>query len=329
MNILIAVSDPKNRRFIFHEEGLGRLSALGNVSWLETGQTPGEVIGNIDIVLTTWGSPRFDQALIAGAPRLKLLGHCAGTVVPYVAPELFSAGIRVVNSNNALAYSTAELTVAHILSGVWRIKEYESTLQSGGWSKPEIKMPRGLHGAVAGIIGVGVIARLVIDLLRPFGCRFIFNDEYLSDDQARKLGGELVTLDELCQKSDVITLHHTLTEKTRGMFGTRQFALMKDNALLVNTARGSIIDRAALVEAAKKDRVYLSLDVFDQEPASEEFIVLSKNNKVIFTPHIGGHCSGWHDHLFGDVVDDIERFINGKELIQEVKIENYQRQSLH
>jgi phosphoglycerate dehydrogenase-like enzyme len=329
MELLIAVPDSETRRFIFHEEGLCRLSLLGNVRWLEKEQELRREINEIDIVLTTWGSPRFDQPVIAEAPRLKLLAHCAGTVVPYVVPELFNAGIRVVNSNYALAHSTAELVMAHILSGVWRMKEYEAMLRSGLWSNPRIKMPRGLHGAVIGIVGVGVIARLVMDLLRPFECRFLLNDEYLPDDLARKLGGELVALDELCQKSDVITIHHTLTEKTRGMFGSRQFSLMKDNALLVNIARGPIIDKGALLDAAREGRVYISLDVYDKEPSSEDSILLSKYDKVTCTPHIGGHCSGWHNRMFGDVVDEVERFINGEELTQEVKLEDYQRQSLY
>jgi phosphoglycerate dehydrogenase-like enzyme len=250
-------------------------------------------------------------------------------VVPYVVPELFSSGIRVVNSNYALARSTAEFTLAHILSGLWRMKEYDAVLRNGHWSNPREKMPRGLYGAVVGIVGVGLIARLVMDLLRPFECRFLLNDEYLLESPARKLGGEMVTLDELCQRSDVITIHHTLTEKTRGMFGSRQFSLMKDNALLVNTARGPIIDEEALLEAAQEGRIYISLDVYDKEPSSEDSILLSKYDKITCTPHIGGHCSSWHDRMFGDIVDEVERFITGKELTKEVKLEDYQRQSLY
>jgi phosphoglycerate dehydrogenase-like enzyme len=329
MEFLIAVPNPETRRFMFHQEGLHRLSALGNIRWLEEGQELRGEIGKFDIALSTWGSPRFDEAVIEQAHRLKLLAHCAGTVVPYVVPGLFSSGIRVVNSNDALARSTAELTVAHILSGLWRMKEYEAVLRNGRWPNPREKIPRGLCGAVAGIAGVGRIARMVMDLLRPFECRFLLNDEYLTEDEARKLGGELVTLDELCQKSDVITIHHTLTEKTRGMFGSRQFSLMKDGALLVNTARGPIIDKDALLDAAQEGRIYISLDVYDQEPSSEDSIFLSKYDKVSCTPHIGGHCPGRHDRIFGDAVDEIERFINGEELTQEVKLEDYRRQSLY
>ncbi|MDR1637339.1 MAG: hydroxyacid dehydrogenase [Treponema sp.] len=329
MEFLIAVPNPEMRRFIFHEEGLRRLSALGNIRWLEEGQELCGEIGKIDIALSTWRSPRFDEAVIEQADRLKLLAHCAGTVVPYVVPGLFSSGIRVVNSNYALARSTAEFTMAHILAGVWRIKEYEAVLRNGGWSNPREKMPGGLYRTVIGIVGMGLIARLVIDLLRPFECRFLLNDGYLPDDVARKLGGEPVTLDELCQRSDVITIHHTLTEKTRGIFGTRQFSLMKDNALLVNTARGPIVDKDALLEAAQEGRIYISLDVYDQEPSSEDSIILSKYDKVTCTPHIGGHCSIWHERLFGDAVDEIERFIKGEELTREVKLEDYRRQSLY
>jgi phosphoglycerate dehydrogenase-like enzyme len=329
MNILIAVPNPEFRKFVFHEDGVRRLSALGTVSWLDEGRSLAEAIRSIDVALTTWRSPRFDEAVIEQADRLKLLAHCAGTVVPYVVPELFGSGIRVVNSNYALAHSTAEFTMTHILSGVWRMKEYEAVLRDGRWPNPRVKMPRGLYGALVGIVGVGFIARLVMDLLRPFECRFLLNDGYLTEAQARKLGGELVTLDELCQKSDVITIHHTLTEKTRGMFGSRQFSLMKDNALLVNTARGPIIDEEALLDAAREGRIYISLDVYDKEPSSEESIILSKYDKVTCTPHIGGHCSGWHDRMFGDMVDEVERFINGKELTQEVKLEDYRRQSLY
>lgn len=327
MNILIAAPDLELRKFVFHEDGVRRLSALGTVYWLDEGQSLAEAIRSIDVALSTWGSPRFDETVIKQADRLKLLAHCAGTVVPYAVPELFSSAVRVVNSNYALSHCTAEFALAHILSGIWRMKEYEAVLRKGRWPNPRENMPRGLHGALVGIAGVGRVARLVMDLLRPFECRFLLSDEYLAEAQARKLGGELVTLDELCRRSDVITIHHTLTEKTRALFGSRQFSLMKDNALLVNTARGPIIDEKALLEAAREGRIYISLDVYDKEPSSEVSILLSKYDKVRCTPHMGGHCSGWHDRIFGDMVDEVERFINGKELTQEVKMEDYQRQS--
>ncbi|MDR0877618.1 MAG: hypothetical protein LBN21_06165, partial [Treponema sp.] len=118
-------------------------------------------------------------------------------------------------------------------------------------------------------------------------------------------------------------------DKTRGLFGVKQFSLMKDDALLVNTARGPIIDNNALLEAAKEGRVYISLDVYEKEPASADAVALAGYDKVICTPHIGGHCSGWHDHMFGDVIDEVEHFINGEELTQEVTPEVYQRQSFY
>jgi phosphoglycerate dehydrogenase-like enzyme len=327
MNILVAAPDPESRKFIFHKEGIRRLSALGNVSWLDEAQSLAEAVRSIDIVLTTWRSPRFDKAVIEQADRLKLLAHCAGTVVPYVVPKIFSRGIRVVNANNALAHCTAELVMAHIVSGVWRIKEYDRILQKGGWSNPREKMPFGLQGSIVGIVGMGIISRFVMEMMRPFNCKFLLYSSYLKEDDAKKLGAELVSLDELCRRSDIVSLHNTLTEKTRGMFGSRQFSLMKDGALFVNTARGPIVDNKALLDAARESRIYISLDVYEKEPASEDSIALARYDKVCCTPHIGGHCIRYHDRMFGDMVDEIERFIKGDDLLYEVSYEVYQRQS--
>jgi phosphoglycerate dehydrogenase-like enzyme len=175
---------------------------------------------------------------------------------------------------------------------------------------------RGLHDATVGIIGASATGRYLIRLLGPFGpeVRILVYDPYLGEEQAQELGVRKVELEELLRASDVVSLHAPLTEESRGMIGARELGLMKDGAVLVNTARGGLVDHDALYDEAAGGRIGACLDVYFGEgcddAASSRFRGLPN---VLITPGIAGPTSQVLRQMGTAVVQDIETFFRGGE----------------
>jgi len=161
-----------------------------------------------------------------------------------------------------------------------------------------------------GIIGASEVGKRVITLLQPYGCTILCCDPFLSQSQADELGVEPAPdLEQLCRRSDAVTIHTPMLPSTKGLLSAKHFAAMKDDAVFVNTSRGACIDEAALVDELQKGRLFAFLDVSDPEPAAENSPLRSLPN-VIYTPHIAGPATF---NMGRQAVDDIEAFINGKE----------------
>jgi phosphoglycerate dehydrogenase-like enzyme len=169
-----------------------------------------------------------------------------------------------------------------------------------------------LQGKTVGIIGLGRIGFEVAKRLRVFGMKILVYDPYIDSDRALEANAKMVELDELLKNSDVVTVHCKPTEETRGMLGKREFGLMKKTAIFINTARASITDEYALLEALKTgDIAGAGLDVFSMEPVDCDNIFLELEN-VTITPHIGGDTFGTVERQSEIIVTGIKAFLEGK-----------------
>lgn len=196
-------------------------------------------------------------------------------------------GIPVTYSPGINAQAVAEHTVGLIIA-VRRdlVRNYE-LLAEGKW-RDEAALTEGVSGQTVGIIGFGRIGSRVAGFLSGFNTEILAYDPYVLDQDTDITGAELTTLDDLLERSDIVSINAELTDETRGMVGRREFGLMKDSAILVNTARGPIVSETALVEALEEDRIAgAGLDVFETEPlpASSR---LHEFDTVISTPHAAG-----------------------------------------
>lgn len=318
MKTLITVWNSNLKHLIFSHEAIERLEAFTEVHWVEEGKIYGveqlvEDISKYDACITSWGSPKFTSAVLENARNLKFIGHAAGTVVPMVDESVFDTDIAVVNANSALARSTAEYTLALMHAGVWNLAGNSQRLKEGNWADNNSEKLMGLYGQTVGLIGCGEISREVIRLLQPYHPKIRMFSSYCSKEEADTLGVELCSLEELLKSCNIVSLHNTLTPTTKGMLGKKELELIRDGALLVNTARGPIIQEEALVEELKKQRFHAAFDVYAHEPLPKDNILLKLPN-VLCTPHIGGFCSHWKTRLGLLVVEDLERFIKGKAL---------------
>ena len=203
-------------------------------------------------------------------------------------------GILVANVPDTFIDEVADHALTLILAAIRRLPHMEHLVRAGRWAAGEDPRPasrpvRRLSTMTLGLVGFGSIARLVAARARPFGFRLLACDPYVAADAAAPLGVHLVSLEELLGQSDVVTLHVLLTKETHHLIDARQLARMKPTAILVNTARGPVVDEVALVEALRSRRLAgAALDVFEIEPL-DSASPLAQMDNVIVTPHLGSY----------------------------------------
>ncbi len=209
----------------------------------------GEQSGRVQVLITSWGCPPIDRAVVAGMPGLKLIAHLAGSVKGFIDDSVWRMGIQITNAVAANAVPVAEYTLAAILFSnkqVLRLAEFyrKHHENRAPWAKEAPNV--GNYQKTVGIIGASHVGRKVIELLRPFDIKVLLYDPYITPLQGRELGAHKAGLSELLSNSDVVSMHAPLLNETRHMLGAREFALMQDGATFINTARGAVIDQQAL-----------------------------------------------------------------------------------
>ncbi len=329
MKTLITVYDSDLKRMVFQHGAIESLKEFSEVDFVEEGkyfssEDLERVIGDYDACITGWGSAKITEEVLKKAVRLKFVGHTAGTVVPIVEKGIFDRDITVVNANSALAMSTAEAAMAFIMAGAWNLHGYNTGLKNGQWSKNNCETILGVGHQTVGIIGYGDISREVIRLLKPFNVRILLYSHYCPREEAEHLGVELCSLEELLRRSRIISLHNTLTPMSEGMIGKKELALIRDGSLIVNTARGPIVNSDALLDEVRTERLFAALDVYDNEPMDKEHELLKLSN-VFCLPHIGGYSNYWKTRLGKTVIDDMERWVKGEELQGQITLDKFKR----
>jgi phosphoglycerate dehydrogenase-like enzyme len=271
------------------------------------------------VMVTGWGTPRIDTAVLDLAPRLEVVAHTAGTVKTFLDAEAFRRGIRVSTAAAANATPVAEFTFAAIVFGLKRASRFAEQLRTTKRHRSVDGVPPiGTNGVTIGILGASRVGREVIRLVRLLQARILVCDPYLMPEEAGRLGVEVVALDELCRRSDVLTLHAPSTPDTRHIISARELALLRDGAVIVNTARGALIDTDALAAEAETGRLDAYLDVTDPEPLPVGSPLYSLPN-VVLTPHIAG-ALGNEIHRLGDsAVREVEHYVGRGTLVHELR----------
>ena len=201
------------------------------------------------------------------------------------------AGVPVAVNGGANAISVAEHTILLILAIYRKLIPTVNRVNAGVWGDSRLGTERyfEIFGKTVGLLGLGNIGRMVAERLMPFEPKLIYYDPFRLDrDRERQLNVEYVTFEEVLTNSDIVSLHLPLTEETHHLIGARAFALMKDTAILINTARGPLVDEEALVNSLEAGAIAgAGLDVLSQEPAPADHPLLGRND-VVVTPHIAG-----------------------------------------
>jgi D-3-phosphoglycerate dehydrogenase len=266
-------------------------------------------IGDAEVVINIRAHAKFTDAVLAGCPRLRLISVW-GTGTDNVDLDACRArGVAVSNTPGVNARAVAEHTLALMLAVTRRIPAMDRDTRAGQW-------PRGmlvqLEGRTIGLIGLGAIGSRVAELLKPFGVRLLAATYGPDGGRAAALGARHVPVETLLRESDIVSLHLLLSADTRGYLGRDRLALMKPTAFLVNTARGAIVDKAALLDALREGRIAgAALDVFHEEPIPSGDPILGLSN-VVLTPHNGGQTREVIDAGLLRAVENVEHFLAGR-----------------
>ena len=315
---------PSHTAGVFKDETFSQLLTGFDVVVNEAGRamTASEVeneIAGFDGLVTGWGVMPISGKALERAENLKIVVHSAGSVKYLFTPEMVArrlapSGIRVVSARGAIALNVAEHAVGALImmSRRW-VHDAINIRERGMWRDPDKNWSNQfLRGAVVGIVSASMVGREVIRLLQPFNVRVLVFDPCLSDWEAGRMNVERVDLDTLFEHSDMVTIHAPSIPDTDRMIGAEQLRLLRDDAVLINTSRGSVLDHDALYEEAKAGRIQVQLDVTTPEPLPPEHRLRSLPN-VVITPHSSG--TGAYGHLeIGEItLSALEHFFSGRE----------------
>ncbi len=266
-------------------------------------------LADADAVLVR-SATKVDAEAIAAAPKLKVVARAGVGLDNVDIKAATAAGVMVVNAPTSNIISAAELTVGHILSLARHIPAAHAALAQGQWKRSAYTGVE-LYEKTVGIIGLGRIGALITARLQAFGVNVIAYDPYVTSARAQQLGVTLVTLDELLEQSDFITIHMPKTPETTGMIGDEQLAKMKPTAYVVNVARGGLIDEDALYRALTGGVIAgAGLDVFVSEPPKDSALLALPN--VVVTPHLGASTDEAQEKAGVSVAKSVRLALSGE-----------------
>jgi D-3-phosphoglycerate dehydrogenase len=274
-----------------------------------TDQEKADRLRDADILLNSRGSLKIPRSVLQQLPGLRMIAVCG---IGYDAIDLPTANeqsIVVSNIPGRTAPVVAEHAVALMLAVARRVAWMTAELKSGHWRGD---LGIALNGRQAGIIGTGNIGCETIRLCRAIGMTVVAWSLHPDQAKADRLGFRYVSFEELLQTSDVVSLHTRLSDQTQNLISTRELATMKRSAILINTARGAIVDSAALANALHRGELFgAGLDVFDQEPLPADHPIL-QCEQVVLTPHTADQTQEGIDLLTQGCVDNIRAFLEGR-----------------
>lgn len=286
------------------EIGLQRLEAAADASYdMKTNLTKEElieVIPEYDALIVRSGT-KVDADVLAAGANLKIVGRAGIGVDNIDIKAATMRGIIVMNTPQANAIATAEQAFALILGVSRNIAPAHASLMVGEWRRSEFTGLQ-IYRKVLGIIGFGRIGRLVAKRAQGFGMEVLAYDPFVSEEVAHELGVTLVDMDDLLAQADYITLHTVLTPDTENMINAQAISQMKEGVIIINSARGKLIDEAALADALKSDKIAAAaIDVYSTEPPQDNPLIGLPN--VLHTPHLGASTKEAQRDVATQIVD--------------------------
>ena len=310
------VSVPKGPVFdtFFTPENIRFADSLGEIVWHEgaapmTEEELKNKLGDCDVYVTLWKSPALTASVLEHAPKLKLMTHLGSTVVPFVSDAMWARGIKVISAFDYYAESTAEGAISYILSAQRRIPFYCNRLKNEGIWKANDYTDSLLRKTV-GIVGFGGVGRYVAKMLSAFNVKIkVYDIREISAGEKETYGLEQCSIEEVFSTCDIISLHLAYNAETHHIINDRLLSMIKPHALLVNTARGGIIDQAALTKRLVNGEFRAALDVLETEPIDPNDPLLRLDN-VLITPHQAGATTNLRAVLTADLLRESADYID-------------------
>jgi D-3-phosphoglycerate dehydrogenase len=301
----ILVADP------IAEEGLQSLRSHAQVD-IKTNLEPEQlkaIIGDYDALIVR-SQTKVRTEVIESGKKLKVIGRAGVGTDNIDVDAATKKGIVVVNAPTGNTVAAAEHTIALMLALARNVPQANSRLKSGKWQREEM-VGSELRNKTLGIIGLGNVGAEVAKRAQAFEMCVVAHDPFVSNDYARNLEVDLVSMDQLLKEADFITLHVPLTAATKNLIGTKELAKLKPSARIINCARGGLIDEEAIVKAIKTGKIAgAAFDVFDKEPVTDS--PLFKEDKIIVTPHLGASTVEAQTGVAKDVAAEVLAVLQGQ-----------------
>lgn len=268
-----------------------------------------EALADFDILCAMRERQPFPRELLERLPRLKCIVTTGRKNAAIDVAAAAERGVTVCGTAIGPGQrATAELTFGLILAASRLIPQQERGLRAGGWQEG---LGFVLEGRTLGILGLGATGSMVAAYGRAFGMDVVAWSQNLTAEKAMQGGARLVSKQDLFRLSDVVTIHVILSERTRGVVGADEIALMRRGAVLVNTSRGPVLDEDALVAALEEDRIVAALDVYDREPLPTNHRLRRFERNLILSPHVGYVAREVYDLFYRETVEAVEAFLDG------------------
>ena len=229
---------------------------------------------------------KVDADLMQAGSSLQVIGRAGVGVDNIDIGEATRRGIVVMNAPAANTYSTVELAFALLLGSARRVPEADASMRAGQWKRKELRGTQ-LAGKTMGVVGVGRVGGEMADRAQAFGMQVLAHDPYVTEERRNELALDMKPLEELLRVANIVTLHVPLTDENRGLIGRNEIASMPAGAILINAARGGLVDEEALAEALVSGHLAAAgIDVFEMEPLPDDSPLREAPN-LVMTPHIG------------------------------------------
>lgn len=273
-----------------------------------------------DIIIAGWGTISYNSDVIEKLPNLKFIVYTAGsTSVVAGDGSLFERGIKLLSGNEYFAMSVAEACLCYTICALRKIGLYYTEIKKSGWYTSKWEN-RGLFNKKVGIIGYGAIAKYFCEYLKTFTKDIMVYSNHLSEEQAKELGLQKAELEEIFSTCDVVSIHSALTPKTEKFINKPLMSMMKKDAVLVNTARGAVVDEEAMIELLKEEKIYAAIDVYSMEaPLSGCLTELQNIDRAFIMPHMGGPTIDMRGILTEQLACEVKEYLeNGVAMKSEI-----------
>ncbi len=263
-----------------------------------------------DILVPMRERTAFPASLVERLPNLKLLAMTGPRAPTFDLAACTARGILVCNTGANTGAATAELALALMLACRRAVPQADRAMKAGSWHEG-VPIGAVLEGRRLGLLGLGKLGSRVAGYGRAFGMEVVAWSQNLTAEAAEAAGARRVEKAELFATADVVSLHLVLSQRTRGIVGAAELAAMKPGATLVNTARGPLVDEAALLDALRSGRIGAGLDVYDREPLPADHPLRALPN-VVLTPHLGYSANHVYEQFYGESLENIRAYLDGR-----------------
>lgn len=326
MNIFITLEDSVWKERFLPKPVMDALRRIGDVRMNDYGRAMipeelGDRLRDVDVCFALgWLScPPFTEAVLERANRLKLIVSPGASVAGFITDRVYERGIKVCSANDVMAEYVAEGTLAYMLTALRQIPRRERDVRAMNWNNRECES---LIGKTVGLVGLGAVGRHLIRMLQPFRVRVKLYDPYVDMNSLAHAAVEPCSLHEVLSQSDIVSIHASQTEETYRMIHRDNLKWIRDGAILINTARGSLVDEAALAEALRTGRMTAVLDVYETEPLPPDSPLRELGN-VYLMPHVAGMVT--LENYAWAMVKEIERFAAQEPLQYEIPYGQFKR----